>query len=620
LLSVDPEGGTTIERLGSSKGLVAIAALLGTLSVVFAGVAILLHEVAQARFDEEFRLLALDVRLVQSQNIHRRLRWELGKFQRELPVESVAFEESAEACELGLWLESPARVTAEGELQELGALFKNLEVSHRAFHDSAQRITARLAAQDRVGARDDLTQYADPAMVALAGDLERIQETIEGERRLRGESLRRQESVGVVMIGGIALLAVLGSLGAMVTVLSHRRSTVALHRAVDALEKLIADVPFGVVVVDEGGGIRRANKVAGEVLKSEPAALVGLRWGQFARVAPSTGPEPSHEAVIVDSKGSNIPVLLAAVPTELDGGAVHINAFVDLSERRRLETQLRHSQKLEAVGQLASGIAHEINTPSQYVGDSLSYLSDSYHDVLVLIATYRTLISKTPEPLREEAKLAEDDADLEYLVNHTPSALQRAKEGMARITTIVRAMKEFAHPGGVNKQLADLNKALEMTLIIARNEYKYVADVETKLGQVPTVLCHVDDLNQVFLNLLVNAAHAIADRAGPNGPKGRITVRTAHEGQAVRVEVEDSGCGIPEAIRDRVFEPFFTTKEVGRGTGQGLAIARSIVVEKHGGSLTFESEVGRGTTFIIRLPIDGTRLEPTSPGPNREAA
>ena len=240
--------------------------------------------------------------------------------------------------------------------------------------------------------------------------------------------------------------------------------------------------------------------------------------------------------------------------------------------------------------------------------------------MLVLIATYRTLISKTPEPLREEAKLAEDDADLEYLVNHTPSALQRAKEGMARITTIVRAMKEFAHPGGVNKQLADLNKALEMTLIIARNEYKYVADVETKLGQVPTVLCHVDDLNQVFLNLLVNAAHAIADRAGPNGPKGRITVRTAHEGQAVRVEVEDSGCGIPEAIRDRVFEPFFTTKEVGRGTGQGLAIARSIVVEKHGGSLTFESEVGRGTTFIIRLPIDGTRLEPTSPGPNREAA
>ena len=126
------------------------------------------------------------------------------------------------------------------------------------------------------------------------------------------------------------------------------------------------------------------------------------------------------------------------------------------------------------------------------------------------------------------------------------------------------------------------------------------------------MLCHVDDLNQVFLNLLVNAAHAIADRLVPDGPKGRITVRTEHEGPAVRIEIEDTGCGIPEAIRERVFEPFFTTKEVGRGTGQGLAIAQSIVVDKHGGTLTFESEVGRGTTFTIRLPIDGTRIKGSS--------
>jgi two-component system NtrC family sensor kinase len=163
-------------------------------------------------------------------------------------------------------------------------------------------------------------------------------------------------------------------------------------------------------------------------------------------------------------------------------------------------------------------------------------------------------------------------------------------------------MKEFAHPGHREKSPADLNQALQATLIIARNEYKYVADVETELGELPPVLCYVGDLNQVFLNLLVNAAHAIGDVVSGTGARGAIRVRTAHDGDTVRIEIEDTGCGIPAAIRDRIFDPFFTTKEVGKGSGQGLAIARSIVVDKHNGSLTCESEEGKGTTFIIRLP------------------
>jgi signal transduction histidine kinase len=164
-------------------------------------------------------------------------------------------------------------------------------------------------------------------------------------------------------------------------------------------------------------------------------------------------------------------------------------------------------------------------------------------------------------------------------------------------------MKEFAHPDQREKSPSDLNKALQTTLTIARNEYKYVAEAEVDFGELPMVMCHISDLNQVFLNLLVNAAHAISDVKENDGDKGIIRARTRQCGNDVRIEISDTGCGIPEEIQGRVFDPFFTTKEVGRGSGQGLAIARSIVVDKHGGSLTFESEVGKGTTFIVLLPI-----------------
>ena len=196
----------------------------------------------------------------------------------------------------------------------------------------------------------------------------------------------------------------------------------------------------------------------------------------------------------------------------------------------------------------------------------------------------------------------EDEADLDYTKENVPEAILRARDGVSRIATIVGAMKEFAHPDTRQKTSSDLNRAIETTLIIARNEYKYVAEVETELGELPLVSCHIGDLNQVFLNLIVNAAHAIADLVKDSDNKGRITVRTAHEGDRVRIEIADTGCGIPDEIRDRIFDPFFTTKVVGRGSGQGLAIARSIVVDKHGGTLGFTSEVGKGTTFTVVLP------------------
>lgn len=281
---------------------------------------------------------------------------------------------------------------------------------------------------------------------------------------------------------------------------------------------------------------------------------------------------------------------------------------VEIHQREQVEMELRLAQKLEAVGRLAAGIAHEINTPIQYVGDSVHFLKAAFEDLVALLGRYREggeALACYPERAALVAAIqeAEELADLEYLRENVPPAFERTLAGIDHVAGIVRAMKEFAHPDQRDKALADLNKALLNTLVVARNEYKYVADVETRLEELPPVSCYPSDLNQVFLNLVVNAAHAIAEAVGGGPQRGRITVSTRLDGDWVEIAVADTGGGIPEAIRDRVYDPFFTTKEVGRGTGQGLAIARSIVVDKHRGTLHFDSLPGQGTTFYVRLPV-----------------
>jgi signal transduction histidine kinase len=261
------------------------------------------------------------------------------------------------------------------------------------------------------------------------------------------------------------------------------------------------------------------------------------------------------------------------------------------------------------VGRLASGIAHEINTPIQFVGDNTRFLQDSFGGLQTLLNKYQELraaaASGAVSPdLLAEVRRVEEESDCAYLLEEIPKALTQTLDGVTRVATIVRAMKDFAHPESKERAATDLNKALLSTLTVARNELKYVADVETDLGELPPVVCNISDLNQVFLNLLVNAANAIGEVVKGSGEKGKIRVRTVAEGKTVLITISDTGCGIAEGIRTKVFDPFFTTKEVGRGTGQGLAIARSVVVERHKGSLTFESEVGKGTTFYVRLPVD----------------
>jgi two-component system, NtrC family, sensor kinase len=277
-------------------------------------------------------------------------------------------------------------------------------------------------------------------------------------------------------------------------------------------------------------------------------------------------------------------------------------------ERQLLENQLLQAQKLESIGQLAAGIAHEINTPIQYIGDSLEFLRSAVSSLGEVLAHYRQLDTgsqiRDTDAVLTRAKAAAEAVELDFLQSEIPQAFERTFDGVTRVAKIVRAMKEFSFPEAHEHSYADINHALENTLVVARNEYKLLASIETQFGELPEVKCNVSELNQVFLNLIVNAAHAI-QASGKDADTGRIAIRTSAARGSVEVAISDNGCGIAPEHANKVFDPFFTTKEVGRGTGQGLSIARAAVVTQHGGTLSFETEVGRGTTFLVRIPIDG---------------
>jgi signal transduction histidine kinase len=267
------------------------------------------------------------------------------------------------------------------------------------------------------------------------------------------------------------------------------------------------------------------------------------------------------------------------------------------------------THRLEAIGQLAAGIAHEINTPIHYIGDNVRFLMDAFGDVRAALESAQKLLAAAKSGSITAELIAEADrslgqADLGYLSEEIPKAIEQSREGVRRVATIVRAMKEFAHPAGEEKEAVDINRAIENTITVARNEWKYVADVVTDFDPwLPPVPCLPGEINQVILNLIVNAAHAIADKLGhATEAKGTITVKTRHADGWVEVRITDTGCGIPESARSKIFTPFFTTKPPGKGTGQGLALAHAVVVQRHGGTIEFDSEPGRGTTFIVRLP------------------
>jgi PAS domain S-box-containing protein len=312
---------------------------------------------------------------------------------------------------------------------------------------------------------------------------------------------------------------------------------------------------------------------------------------------------------------------LSAAQAELETAYAKLQS--EASARERLENELRLAQRLESIGQLAAGIAHEINTPMQYIGDNIHFLSTAFHGISRYLDAVQAALEESVAPAWSDARgvllAIRKKTRMHFLADEVPKALEASKDGIGHVSRIVQAMKSFAHADQDEKTQNDINRTLADTLTVAQNEYKSVATVETDYGELPSVLCFSGKLNQVFLNLIVNAAHAIQDAARPSLGVIRVSSRLV-EDDCVEVRIADDGCGIPEDIGHRVFDQFFTTKEVGRGSGQGLSLARTIVVDAHGGSIWFETSVGKGTTFVVRLPVSGEPLECAAPPPGASVA
>lgn len=397
-----------------------------------------------------------------------------------------------------------------------------------------------------------------------------------------------------------------------------------INRRTEKLTAIMNNLSAGIVMVDTNMHIIELNRRMQQWFPNVSAsnrtlcyhAMVNEKQEDVCENCPMVATLQSgqtNEVIRKSKTGEGVKDFrIVTTPIRDESGKVYagIALYDDVTESLALERELRQAQKLEAVGQLAAGIAHEINTPVQYIGDNLSFLQESHENLTRVLKTYDRLWRKqlecgaVTEEMQEELAKEIEEADLEYLFEEIPSSFNQSLEGVKRVNKIVRAMKDFSHPGEEEKTLADINKILENTITVCRNEWKYVAEMEQDLAaDLRPVPCFSGDIGQVFLNIIVNGAHAIENfQKSHRNDMGTILVATRQLENGVQIRINDSGGGIPEDIQERVFDPFFTTKERGKGTGQGLAIAYNVVTDKHQGRIFFETEQGKGTTFVIELP------------------
>ena len=368
------------------------------------------------------------------------------------------------------------------------------------------------------------------------------------------------------------------------------------------LAGLVDAAPVGIIEVDAAGQVRRWNRAAERIYGWTEAELLG---------GPNPNPQrPARPGETIRHRrkdGRTVEVELSEAdlggPDQPDGV---LSVVSDVSERITLELQLRHAQKLETVGRLAEGVAHELNTPIQFVGDGVRFLGTAMAGLRRLQEEVQALAGQPGDAERQLERLRQvmDEIDLEFMAEEGQDAAGSALDGVQRMAEIVRAMGVFGRPGETLRRAVDLNEAVRAVLIMAGPRIALVADVTTELAELPMVDCHPGDVNQVLFDIVANAVDAMTE-AGEHRGRGGLHLSTRVDGDQVVVEVTDTGGGIPESIGERIFDPFFTTKQVGQGIGQGLSVARSLVVSRHGGTLTFTSRPGDGTTFRIGLPLDG---------------
>lgn len=395
----------------------------------------------------------------------------------------------------------------------------------------------------------------------------------------------------------------------------QRLSAEALAESQDRLSSVMKVTPIALFVVNLDGTLSLAEGDSLRKFLGSGEDLVGKNLFDvlLGRTRLISNIEQALEGVVIETNdtfgGRTFSVYLAPrfdANNEVSGV---LGVCADITERIEMHMYLSHAQKMESIGRLAAGIAHEINTPVQYVGDNLHFLRDAYESFVEHHQHYRRLVDevKSAGLFETELQLIEasrDRLDFEFVLEEVPRAVEQSVEGVRRVATIVRAMKKFSHPGCDEKEPVDINDAIESTLLVACNEYKYVACIETDFEEsLPLLPCRVNEINQVVLNLVVNAAHSIEDSVGNTGAKGLIQTRTRLKGGGIEISVQDSGSGIPPEILNKIWDPFFTTKGVGKGSGQGLAIVQSIV-KSHGGTIRIDSKLGTGTTFVMWLPLE----------------
>ncbi|MBU1341568.1 MAG: PAS domain S-box protein [Proteobacteria bacterium] len=404
----------------------------------------------------------------------------------------------------------------------------------------------------------------------------------------------------------------------------RQRAENSLKVSEEEFQTIFEDIQEGFYRTNEKAEIIMANPVAVKMLgydsieEAEGLVMVDLYKDPKDRdkvieLLMKDGKITAYEVEMKKRDGSYVTVLVSAHARYNDKGEfIGVQGTVlDISGRKKLEAERVHSQKLESIGQLAAGIAHEINTPIQYVTDNTGFIQDAFDDLLAFSKDCGAFIEQAENgpvgsELIEKLASSRDETDLEFLEKEVPLAIHQTLEGLERVSKIVKSMKEFSHPGGEEGVLTDINHALDNTVIVARNEWKYVAELSCDFDPLlPLIACNPGELNQVFLNMIINASHAIAEKLGKTPKsKGQIHISTACKDKWVEIRIKDTGAGIPEKVRTHIFDPFFTTKQVGKGTGQGLAISWNVIVEKYKGKIEVETHDNCGTTFIIRLPVE----------------